>query len=230
MENEEFLNDPAMIPIVESTTPPTSKSKAARTNSIVETVTKDFIEKFGAIDLKESLARKAPLYTYRLLDGNDIQIRVGAHAEICNIACREGEYIASTKLPAIIPDSCWFRIASLASAPLDPVGYSFVIHEEEEGIPVCRVQYVYVSGQHRDLHLGTILSMITILDIIEDERVRAMRFEVVNRKFDNLLKNLGFAPFQKTEQGNDYRVVLDNRHEVGRIFGDHLQKYLRPTV
>lgn len=189
-------------------------------------------------ELKNSLDRKRPVKAYQLKDGRVLELRIGSENDAENILTRDHEDYNVIRLPT--PD---FRIASFSDSPSDPIGFYFITSYFEKGECrlkkeraeqkwVCEPGLVYVSLKHRGQHLGSILTMSSTLDSLDDGYSNTLKFAVENERIGNILQNLGFEPAGKTIYGYDeYKIDLQGRKSAVReVFQRSLNQYLQSAT
>jgi hypothetical protein len=198
----------------------------------------DFLRKIARLDLADSLREKPVIKEYELTNGKTIHLRVGERQDAHNI-CKSDWMFYGATLTANEDDI--IRIASFSDSPLEPVGFYIIRHYPnynslaEISDKTCKkplvgeVFFLYVPKPYRLQKLGSVLTAISALDIINEPDVDLLRFQTENGVSNHILQKMGFNAKRKDFEGYyDYMISLNpgQREVVKRFFQSSLDPFL----
>lgn len=185
-------------------------------------------------NLQKSLEKAKIINKTILKDGRIIELREGTY--------EDADYIHGS-VPFLAIDheeySDNLRIACFNNNPYEPIGYYFIrkyLKNNEfnqkslcgDETIIAELKLVYVAPGQRKQHLGSILTTLAFLEVIDDQRVDILRGQVANEKIDSILQKLGFLPSgEKTIYGyNNYLLDLrKDRANLRKIFQEYIENF-----
>lgn len=243
ISSSEIVYDPFSAPIIMNHTGKSSikeetsgrAERPGRNKGEWRTAYSESPHKVKAIAELNSLNQKRPVNAYQLKDGRVLELRIGSEKDAENILTRDHKNysIYGSENPDV-------RIVSFSDSPSDPIGFYIItsyfendkywLKDEHDGQKMVGEQrLIYVSPKHRGQHLGSILTMSSVLESLDDSAIDTLKFEVANERIGNVLQRLGYMPAGKTSYGYDeYKIDLQGRkNAVREVFQQQLNQHLQ---